>query len=77
MKDLLKAVDTLPWIVKLILCIPALDIVWAIYRIIKGVVNKDVVKIVIGILWIFPGSVICWLFDLITVALNKSNPSLT
>lgn len=77
MKDLLKAIDSLPWIVKLILCIPALDIVWAIYRIVKGVVAKDVVKVVIGILWIVPGSIVCWLFDLITVALNKNNPSLT
>lgn len=77
MKELLKAVDNLPWLAKLILCIPALDIVWAIYRIIKGVVNKDVVKIVIGIVWIFGACTITWLFDLITVVLNKNNPSLT
>lgn len=77
MKELLKAVDDLPWIVKLILCIPALDIVWAVYRIIKGVVAKDIVKVIIGIVWIFGACTITWLFDLVTVALNKNNPSLT
>lgn len=69
MKDLIKAIDNLPMILKLILCIPALDIVWAIYRIVKGYVKKNNVLLVIGILWIVPGAVFCWVFDLITVIL--------
>ena len=60
MKDFIKAMDNLPWIVKLILCLPALDIVWAIYRIVKGVATKS------GILWIVPGIAIGWLIDLIS-----------
>ena len=36
MKDILKAFDNLPWIAKLVLCLRILDIVWAVYRIIKG-----------------------------------------
>ena len=48
-----SAMDNLPWIVKLILCIPALNIVWAIYRIVKGVTqNKGLIlsglKLVVG-----------------------------
>ena len=77
MKDLLKAVDKLPWIAKLILCLPALDIVWAVYRIIKGVVAKDNVKVIIGAVWILGACTITWIFDLVTVILNKNNPSLT
>lgn len=70
-KSLLKALEELPWIVKLILCLPALDIVWAVYRIVKGIVDKDMITLVIGILWIIPGSVICWIADLVCVLWKK------
>ena len=76
MKDLITAIDRLPKILKLILCIPALDIVWAIYRIMKGVVKNDALLIVVGILWIAPGVVFAWLFDLVTVLLFD-HPKLT
>lgn len=66
MKGFVKAMDSLPWIVKLILCIPALDIVWAIYRIVKGIATGSVITLVAGILWIIPGSIVCWILDLIT-----------
>lgn len=76
MKDLIQAIDRLPKILKLILCIPALDIVWAIYRILKGVVKNDTLLILVGILWIVPGVVFAWIFDLVTVLLYD-HPKLT
>ena len=76
MKDFIKAIDNLPKILKLILCIPVLDIIWAIYRIVKGVYKKNVILTVIGILWIVPGAAFGWVFDLITVLLY-GNPLLT
>ena len=69
MKDLIKTFDRLPTILKLIFCIPALDIIWAIYRIVKGVATNNILLLVIGILWIVPGAVFCWIFDLVTVIL--------
>jgi len=77
MKDLLKAVDDLPFIVKVILCVPFLDIVWAIYRIIKGAVYKNTFLLVIGIVWVIGGCTITWVFDIVTAILNKDKPSLT
>ncbi len=77
MKDLLKMVDDLPFIVKVILCIPVLDIVWAIYRIIKGAVKSNTVLLIIGIIWVIGGCTVTWIFDLVTTLLNKGNPSLT
>ena len=71
MKDLIKAVDNLPWIIKIILCLPALDIVWAIYRIIKGYVRKDSVGIVIGIIWVVGACSITWIWDMVTTILYK------
>lgn len=70
MKDFIKAMDDLPLILKIILALPALDIVWGIYRIVKGVAYKNVVTLIFGILWIIPGSVICWILDIVTLLLN-------
>ncbi len=67
-----KAIDGLPWIVKLILALPGLDILYGIYRLVKGVSKNDMVLTVAGIIWIvFGGWTILWLIDIITVVLNK------
>lgn len=66
----ISAMDDLPLIVKIILCIPALDIIWAIYRIIKGVSTKNTLMLIIGILWIIPGAAFLWLVDLISIILT-------
>ena len=71
MKSYISFMDGLDWIVKLIFCIPMLNILWAIYRICKGVVKENLFLLIIGILWIVPGAVFGWLFDLIGIALNK------
>lgn len=66
-----SAMDNLPWIVKLLLCLPVLDIAWAIYRIIKGASQQKTLTLVFGILWIIPGSVICWVIDLVSTLIFK------
>ena len=76
MKDFIKFMNDLPWFAKIILCIPALDIIWAIYRIIKGIATKNLVLTVIGILWIVPGAALLWVVDIITTILYK-HPKLT
>lgn len=76
MKEFIKLMNDLPWIAKIILCIPVLDIVWAIYRIIKGVATKDTFTLIIGIIWVIGGCTITWVFDLVTTILYK-HPKLT
>ncbi len=72
MKDLVKAFDGLPFIVKLILSLPIIDgIAYGIYRIAKGLDRKDTVMIIAGIIWIFVGATILWVIDLISVILYK------
>ena len=66
-----SAMDSLPWIVKLILCIPVLNFIWGIYRIVKGLSKNNAAMWVAGILWIIPGFFICWIIDLICVIINK------
>ena len=71
MKDVIKSFDNLPWILKLAMCLPVLDLAWAFYRIVKGVTEKKTSTLVAGILWIVPGSVICWVVDLICTICYK------
>lgn len=72
---LIAAIDDLPLIVKLILCIPAIDIVWGIYRIVKYLEPMNVLMLVISILTIIPGAAFIWILDLICVLL-KGKPFL-
>lgn len=71
MKDVVKSFDKLPWLVKLLLCLPVLNIAWAIYRICKGADTKNTLMLVVGILWIFVGSTVLWLVDLICTIIYK------
>ena len=71
MKDIVKAFDNLPWIVKLILCLPVVNIAWAIYRICKGVATNNTLMLVVGICWIIFGSVVLWLVDLVCTIVWK------
>ncbi len=72
MKDLIRNFDELPQLIKIILCIPAFDIVWSIYKIIKSVDKQNVLGVILGILTIFPGAFFIWIIDIISVILyNK------
>lgn len=54
-------------LVKLLLCIPVLDVVWGIYRLFKALVEKDTLKLIIAILLLVPGTTITWIIDLVWV----------
>lgn len=70
MKAFITAMDNLPWIVKLLLCIPALDVVWTVYRLIKSIDASNVLGIVISVILFF-FSPFVWLIDIICVIVNK------
>lgn len=70
MSNLIKTFDDLPLIVKVILCIPMLDIVWSVYKICRSVDKSNVLGIVLGILTIFPGAFFIWIIDLVTLLVN-------
>ena len=70
MKDLIKAIDELPLILKVIFCIPALDIIWSIYKICKSATNSNSLGIILGVLTIFPGAFFIWIIDLVTLLVN-------
>jgi hypothetical protein len=53
MKQFIDSIDALPLLVKVILAIPALDIVWGIYRIVSALDRKDTVSLIISIILLF------------------------
>ena len=69
MKNFIKAIEELPWIVKLILCIPMLDIVWTIVRLFRSIVANNTVGIVVAVILFFCAPFV-WLIDLICVILK-------
>jgi hypothetical protein len=72
MKDLIKSMDNLPWLAKIILALPGLDgIVWGIYRIVKGLDRGDTLMLIVGILWVILGATLLWVIDLVSVILYK------
>ena len=72
MKQFIKALDDMPFIVKILLCLPVLDIVWNIYRICKSADKNNTTGIVLGVVVLFLGRyTVVWLFDLICMIVKK------
>lgn len=69
MKSLVKAFDLLPKWVKVILALPVLDIVWAIYRLCRSISKGNALGIVLAVLMLIFCPVIFWLVDIITLIL--------
>lgn len=69
MKSFINAIDDLPLVVKIILCIPVLDIVWTIYKLLKSIDNNNTVGIVVAVV-LFVFAPFVWLIDLITLLIN-------
>ena len=68
MKDFLKGLETMPLLVKIILALPALDIVWGIYRIVAAVDKKNMPGLIVSIILIFIP--ITWIFDIVMILLT-------
>lgn len=67
MKEFIGKVNELPLIVKVVLCIPCINIFYGVCRIIQGLAKEDALWIVLGVLTVFPGAFFMWILDLIWV----------
>ena len=70
MKAFIDSLDNMPLLVKIILAIPALDIVWGIYRIVSAVYKKDMVALIVSVVLLFIP--ITWIFDIVMILLTGS-----
>lgn len=71
MKNLVKTLEGLPWIVKLILVL-----LWGVYgnlyRLVRSLAKGNVVGIVLAVVLLLCGGFfVLWIFDVVCVALGK------
>ncbi|MDD5885522.1 MAG: hypothetical protein PUC66_05760 [Erysipelotrichaceae bacterium] len=69
MKSFCKWMDSQSRLMKILFCLPVVDVLWAIYRIGGAIANKNALHLVLAVLWIFFGSTIGWVLDLISILL--------
>lgn len=67
MKQFIETMKNLPLIAKLILCIPVLDIVWNITRLLRSLDKNNMVGVVLAVVLLIVGAPFVWLIDLICV----------
>ncbi len=71
MNSLVRAMDNLHIIVKIILALPGIDIVWHVYRLLRSLDKGSVLGIVLAIVLIIIGWAFFWIIDIITIILSN------
>lgn len=71
MNQFVSAMDKMPKLVKILLALPALDIIWTIYRICRSADKKRVLGIVLGLIVLIVGIPLLWLIDIITLLVSN------
>ena len=71
MKKFTQAMEKLHIVVKVILCLFGLDLIWSIWKLCKGIMSGDVLKIILVILTIIPGAAFIWILDIIWMLIYK------
>ena len=72
MNSIVKSFDSLPKIIKFIFALPVLDIIWAIYRLIRSIAKKSVIATVLSVIMLVVCPILFWIVDMITILLfNK------
>lgn len=71
MKDFCNWLDGRSKLVKVILCIWILDIVWAIYRIGGAIANKNMLHLILAILWVLMSATVGWILDVVSILLTN------
>ena len=70
-KDFCNWLDGQSKLVKVILCIWILDIVWAIYRIGGAIANKNMLHLILAILWVLMSATVGWILDVVSILLTN------
>lgn len=70
-KDMVKWFESAPLWLKIIFALPGLDIIWAIFRIVKGATKGKIGILIAGIVWLLAGWAILWIIDIVTICINK------
>lgn len=67
MKAFCSWMDSRSRLVKILFCLPIVDILWGIYRVGGAIVNKNWLHLVLAIVWVIWAGFIGWIFDLVFI----------
>lgn len=71
MKGMVKWFENCPLWLKIIFALPGIDIVWAVFRIVKGAAYGKLGLVLIGIVWIILGWAALWIIDIVSIIIKK------
>lgn len=71
MYDFIEWMNYQPRIVKILFCLPILDILWGVYRLGGAIKNKNALHIVLSVFWIFWAGFFGWILDLICIIITN------
>ena len=54
MADFIKWIDGRSKLVKILFCLPVIDIIWGVYRLLLAIKDKNWARLVLAIIWIEP-----------------------
>lgn len=67
MSSFINWMDSRSRVVKILFCLPIVDILWGLYRLFAAIIKKDWLELVLAILWIIIAAEIGWIFDIICI----------
>ena len=70
MAAFIKWMDDRPRIVKILFCLPFIDIIWGVYRLLGAIAAKDTLRLVLAILWIVFAGFVGWVLDLVCIIIT-------
>lgn len=67
----IKWMDSQSRLVKVLFCLPIIDIIWGVYRVVGCFVKKkiNVLRLILAIVWLLWAGFIGWILDLVCIIL--------
>ena len=69
MNQFIKWMDNRSRLVKILFCLPIIDIIWGVYRVLGAIKNKNWFHLVLAIIWLVIAGFVGWVLDLICIIL--------
>lgn len=69
MNQFIKWMDNRSRLVKILFCLPIIDIIWGVYRVLGAIKNKNWFHLVLAIVWLVIAGFVGWVLDLVCIIL--------
>lgn len=69
MNQFIKWMDNRSRLVKILFCLPIIDIIWGVYRVLGAIKNKNWFHLVLAIIWLVIAGFVGWVLDLVCIIL--------